>query len=500
VALMVSPELAEGSNHAGAWDRSCRKKALGSGLPENEAAARDPSVLMPASSVRVPPTLCRARNSRAGQRSLSSPGNQRARYSHNMLWPAEDMWHCCALPLGCGRGSVQVLDPAADSEREAIALLRMRLQAVTGTSPDDERVRLEIIDRIAQHENSDREFVLKEREQGSAVRQWRANTPLVIALTGLLTIAANFSVSYFLKGQEGEQQLQLALTNASLTKENTRLSSELEEAKAQSAQLRQNETRGLEFQYTMIDKIMSVPPSPDLPDEEVEKLRARQIGFLLRMGLMDKVDKPGFSQLYKSLTGEELENAAIGFPTLPRADDLGGALGSRWTSASRADVARVLGEPGTADCPIPLVDIPVPFDMVFANDGTQKISTIRVHEATANYFKKALQLIMDRKLEGEARLFGGAYVARNVANTRIPSFHAWGAAIDFDPAGNPFDAGRDNASLSTSFAQTMEEAGFLSHGLLLNRDWMHFEISRETLSEIESSGYVPPTRNCPDRK
>lgn len=387
-------------------------------------------------------------------------------------------------------------DVTPSTENDVIKLLKEQLQSLEGTEPEDHQARIAIAERIRQFEREDREFRFKESEQRSSTKQWRSNTPLVIALTGLLTIAANFGVSYILKDQGSNQERQLAETNATLTSENQKLNSQLRDSEASRAQERANETKGLEFQYNMIDKIMSAPSDPDLNDEQIEQLRARQIAFLYKMGLMSKIEKEGFKRLYKSATNKDLDDAdIIGFPTLPTAaQPRNSAIGSRLTAASKEEVERILGPSGTANCEVPLVEVTVPFEFVDYNGEKKTASKVRVHKAAVKHFEQAFQLIVERKLEKEIRQVGAAYRYMKINEKNWRGIHAWGASIDFNPPHSFLE--RKTKRVSIAFAQAMEDAGFLSIGLKVDGNWSHFELSQQALEDIERGGYKPPAREC----
>ena len=378
------------------------------------------------------------------------------------------------------------------SESAAVDLLRAQLELESGATPESLQRRLDLLGRITAQLNADRDFALKDRDAKVTTWQAKLNTPLVIALTGILTIAANFAVAYMTKDQDTAAQVLVANENARLTAENSTLTADLTDAQATANQQRTLQARDLEFQYTMIDRIMSSVAVGDMTEKELEIQRARQLEFLRKLNLLSLVDEKGL----KELTGEALSGGrtvAIGFPTLPTAQAIPAPLGSNLTKAPLALIDKVLGPPGRPDqgCGVPLVKVPVPFEMVASFDQNQSVTSFPVHQAAASHFTKALALLKERGLESHARLFGGVYIPRPPRTTSRVSVHSWGIAIDFDPAGNQVNWGRDRASLPTDFARTMEEAGFLSSGLAYDRDWMHFELSLEALGEIEANGYKP---------
>lgn len=372
-------------------------------------------------------------------------------------------------------------------------ILLAELAAIDASAPDAKDLRLGILDRLAQIDGADRDFHLKQGEAQHAVKQWRSNTPLIIALTGAITIAANFLASYLLKDQQTELEAELARTTADLTEKNTRLQTELDEIKAESSQKRALQSREIDFQYAMIDRIMSADALEESSVEDVELLRARQLLFLSQIGLLSLVDKDALRALSKEIEPSD-GLPTVGFPTLPSAAASASNLSTQ-TIPSKDLIDEALGPPGTK-CDVPLVRVEVPFPMTVAWDGSQTVSHILVHEAAAPYFKRAIELVVQRGLQSEFGLFGGTFVARKIRGTTAASSHAWGVAIDINPAGNQLKWGRDRASMSLELARTMEEAGFVSLGLQRNFDWGHFELSEAALREIIASGYDARANDC----
>lgn len=79
-------------------------------------------------------------------------------------------------------------------------------------------------------------------------------------------------------------------------------------------------------------------------------------------------------------------------------------------------------------------------------------------------------------------LFGGCYAYRNKTGSRDLSLHAWGIAVDYDPAHNAFKWGRDRARFAGEDYETWwriwEAEGWTSLGRERNFDWMHIQAAR----------------------
>ena len=124
------------------------------------------------------------------------------------------------------------------SESAAVDLLRAQLELESGATPESLQRRLDLLGRITAQLNADRDFALKDRDAKVTTWQAKFNTPLVIALTGILTIAANFAVAYLTKDQDTAAQVLVANENARLTAENSTLTADLTDAQATANQQR----------------------------------------------------------------------------------------------------------------------------------------------------------------------------------------------------------------------------------------------------------------------
>jgi hypothetical protein len=374
-----------------------------------------------------------------------------------------------------------------DSKSRALEDYRELLEAAASHPiPEDVedrgQYRLQLLDRLEKAYTQDREWQFRAAEQSHSARNFRANTPLVIALTGILTIAANFLVSFLLKDQDAQVQASLARLEATVTENTRRLEAEIAV-----------ESRSLEFQYSMIEQIMAASADESVTDIELE--RARQLLFLSRTGLLPVVKSDELEKLVRESVGATGE-VVVGLPTLP-SPSTSAPLGTRLTPASQDLITTVLGPPGQLNgCTPPLVQIDLPFDMRVAWNPTQTLRRISVHEAAEPYFRKALELIVERGQEQHVELFGGVYAPRRTAGSQAWSRHSWGIAIDIDPDGNQLRWGRDRARLPTEVARTMEDAAFYSSGLARDQDWADFSLSAEALREIQASGYQPWDGTC----
>ena len=140
------------------------------------------------------------------------------------------------------------------------------------------------------------------------------------------------------------------------------------------------------------------------------------------------------------------------------------------------------GQPGTAN----LIQMPVPFPLRIAWDTNTTVNKIQVHKLVAPKLQLVFQEILDTYGLAEIQklgidLFGGCYNYRKMRGGSDWSRHAWGIAIDLDPARNPLKASNKTAQFAKPAYKKMIEIfykhGFVGLGTEKNYDWMHFEIA-----------------------
>lgn len=129
----------------------------------------------------------------------------------------------------------------------------------------------------------------------------------------------------------------------------------------------------------------------------------------------------------------------------------------------------------------------MPFAFPLAWDEGKRIVRFQCHELvadpmTAIFAESARhygevrfrQLLLDR--------FGGCFADRNMRGSKSKSMHAWGIAVDIDPANNGLSWTSSRATLARPeyepFWRIVESHGGVSLGRTANRDWMHFQFAR----------------------
>lgn len=146
------------------------------------------------------------------------------------------------------------------------------------------------------------------------------------------------------------------------------------------------------------------------------------------------------------------------------------------------DVERVFGAPGQNQ-----VRLQLPFTMWLDWEEATSIGSFLLHEKVHDSARRCFERIADAyDAERRAALgldrFGGCSVIRDMRGGSRLSMHAWGIAIDFNPARNALRWGRDRAHLARAGCDTFwkiwEGEGWLSLGRTRNFDWMHVQAAR----------------------
>jgi hypothetical protein len=119
------------------------------------------------------------------------------------------------------------------------------------------------------------------------IRKWRWSTPLAIALTGAITIGANFAVNYWMA-----QQKQV-----------------LEVASAEADAKRRTISNEREFEYKIVER--------ELGQEKSEAERAQVLLFLVRAGVLNGLNVTELKSMAEAaLRKEGKEPSVIGIPSL----------------------------------------------------------------------------------------------------------------------------------------------------------------------------------------
>ena len=132
-----------------------------------------------------------------------------------------------------------------------------------------------------------------------------------------------------------------------------------------------------------------------------------------------------------------------------------------------------------------LVRINLPYPMRLAWDTDTTVNSIMCHKLIADRLTSVFNELMveygyNKIKELGIDLFGGCFNYRRMRNGTAWSMHAWGIAIDLDPARNTLKETSRTARFARPEYKPMIDIfykhGFISLGKEKNYDWMHFEI------------------------
>lgn len=146
------------------------------------------------------------------------------------------------------------------------------------------------------------------------------------------------------------------------------------------------------------------------------------------------------------------------------------------------DVASFFGDRGESQA---LLLMPFPMRLAWAPETTiYRYSCHKlVHDPMKRIWQRTLAhytypALKDLRLD----MFGGCLNVRKMRGGSAWSMHSWGIAVDVDPDRNQLKFKREAASLDDPvykpFWGFVYDEGFISLGIELNYDWMHFQAAR----------------------
>jgi hypothetical protein len=134
-----------------------------------------------------------------------------------------------------------------------------------------------------------------------------------------------------------------------------------------------------------------------------------------------------------------------------------------------------------------LTTIKLPYPMRIAWDLDTKVTKMRCHKMVADAFLSVFNELLahygyERIVELGIDLYGGCFNYRKMRGGTSWSTHAFGIAIDLDPARNTLKETSKTARFARPEYKAMIDIfykhGFISLGKEKNYDWMHFQIAK----------------------
>lgn len=143
------------------------------------------------------------------------------------------------------------------------------------------------------------------------------------------------------------------------------------------------------------------------------------------------------------------------------------------------------GTPNEAGTYLKMINLP--YKMRIAWDTKTTVQKMRVHKYHVDNFLGVFNELLEvygyeKIVELGIDLFGGCFAYRAQRGGSSWSKHAWGVAIDLDPARNTLKETSKTARFARDEYKEMIDIfykhGFISLGREKNYDWQHFEIAK----------------------
>lgn len=150
---------------------------------------------------------------------------------------------------------------------------------------------------------------------------------------------------------------------------------------------------------------------------------------------------------------------------------------------TNAQIIKKYGQPNERGTYLKTITLPYP--MRIAWDLDVKVSRMRCHKDVADNFLAVFKDLLEhygyeKIVELGIDLYGGCFNYRKMRGGTSWSTHAWGIAIDLDPARNKLKETKRTARFARPEYKPMIDIfykhGFESLGVEKNFDWMHFQI------------------------
>lgn len=144
-----------------------------------------------------------------------------------------------------------------------------------------------------------------------------------------------------------------------------------------------------------------------------------------------------------------------------------------WPASDEEYIRAFYGRPGE-QC---LTDLPV-WDLAICYMGT-RVKTIRCHKRVADSLRRILVAIVHSPHQPILYQYAGCFNLRPMRGSSRLSTHAWGIAIDLDPAANGNKVHWPmQAKMPIQVMEIFAREGWLSAGAAWARDAMHFQATR----------------------
>lgn len=272
------------------------------------------------------------------------------------------------------------------------------------------------------------------------VRRWRWSTPLAIALTGVITIGANFAADYWKTLQKQTYDTQ---------------SGDFEARRKATAAER-------EFEYRIVER--------ELSQDKPEKERAKVLLFLVRSGVLNGLNASELRQMAQDALDDK---GTVGVPSLGVARQDLATFCKTGSQTSAGSPTELSDEEWLANN---LVEVSIPQLKKFIGDRK-----VRFNRIAAKALQDAFAEIENKGMLDLVVSWDGAFVLRQVRGSSRPSVHACGTAFDINANWNALGAApapRGSQGSVVDLVPIFEKHGFVWGGRRRdsrNPEGMHFE-------------------------
>lgn len=144
-----------------------------------------------------------------------------------------------------------------------------------------------------------------------------------------------------------------------------------------------------------------------------------------------------------------------------------------WPKSDQGSLMEFYGNPGD-ESKLVLIDVS---GLGVEYDG-QKVKTIRCHRKVSDSLRRIIVAISHSPFAYILSQYAGCYNNRSMRGGTLPSLHARGAAIDFDPIPNGnHRAWPVNATMPIQVMEEFAKEGATPAGAFWGRDAMHMEFT-----------------------
>ena len=145
-----------------------------------------------------------------------------------------------------------------------------------------------------------------------------------------------------------------------------------------------------------------------------------------------------------------------------------------WPATDQASLTRFYGAPGD-ESKLTALNVA---DLGIKYDG-KSVRVIRCHLKVAASLRRVIEALAQSPHKSILEKYAGCYNNRPMRNGSLPSLHARGAAVDFDPDNNANHQHWPNSAIMPlEVMEAFAREGWLPAGPFWHRDSMHFQATR----------------------